>query len=66
MHIFADEYVQYVMEAYVIQRSEINIYSLSQNSCPTSSLNRENSGIAPKRHKIHNLLNEHYTSMYIM
>ena len=31
----------------------------SQNSCPTSSLNRENSGIAPKRHKIHNLLNEH-------
>ena len=30
----------------------------SQNSCPTSSLNRENSGIAPKRHTIRNLRNE--------
>ena len=38
----------------------------SQNSCPTSSLNRENSGIAPKRHTIRNLLNEHYSSMYMM
>lgn len=38
----------------------------SQNSCPTSSLNRENSGIAPKRHTIRNLLNEHYPSMYMM
>ena len=38
----------------------------SQNSCPTSSLNRENSGIAPKRHTIRNLLNEHYPSMNMM
>ena len=40
----------------------------SQNSCPTSihGLNRENSGIAPKRHTIRNLLNEHYPSMYMM
>ena len=38
----------------------------SQNSCPTSSLNRENSGIAPKRHTIRYLLNEHYSSMNMM
>ena len=38
----------------------------SQNSCPTSSLNRENSGIASKRHTIRNLLNEHYPSMHMM
>ena len=30
------------------------------------SLNQDNSGIAPNRHKIHNLLNEHYASMYMM
>ena len=39
-----------------------NLYAVlppSQNSYPTSSLNRENSGIAPKRHTIRNLLNEH-------
>jgi hypothetical protein len=38
----------------------------SQSSCPTSSLNRENSGIAPKRHTIRNQLHEHYRSMYMI
>ena len=36
----------------------------SQNSCPKSQMNRENSGICPKRHRLRILLNESYLSMY--
>ena len=46
--------------------SSLAVLPPSQNSCPTSSLNRENSGIAPKHHTIRNLLIEHYPSMNIM
>ena len=36
----------------------------SENSFPKSQMNRENSGISPKRHRLRILLNESYLSMY--
>jgi hypothetical protein len=46
--------------ALVRRSSGTVVLTPSQSSCPTSSLNRENSGIAPKRLTIRNLLNEQY------
>ena len=36
----------------------------SENSFPKSQMNRENSGISPKRHGLRILLNERYSLMY--